>query len=485
MSFVGRRAADRFHADQEQVAELERGIAMIPGAELELLEPELNVSGGRTLDKRPSLKKAVEGVEAGRYAGIIVAYLSRLGRNVREQLAVWDRVEAAGGRIIVVREGIDTSTASGRLQRNLLLAIAEHEREQHDERFEERVELSVQAGIWQRRQTPRGYRRDEDTRRLVPDERADDVRWAFQQRIEGQPLTRIADRLGMTTGGVRHLLRNRVYLGELKVRSYVNPTAHEPIVSQELFDAAQEHIVARAPVQMEQRALLAGLVRCEGCGHVMSRSRSGSYHTYACHRRHSLGHCEAPGTVMQHLLDAHVEEVVLSYLRLLSARKDNDRDARLLRDAIAAEQAAERELEAFLEGVQAAGLEPADWAAGARTRREARDEARKARKRAQSVRPAATARAGVEVWENGTVEQRHALLRGLIETVVVRAAGGRRLPTGERVRVIAAGSGFVPDVLSGDRPYPLVRLPFPDLDDPAVLGVLVGDDALEGGGEGA
>ena len=48
-----------------------------------------------------------------------------------EQLRVWERVQAANGEIVVLREGIDTTTASGRLHRNLLLSVDAHERIGH------------------------------------------------------------------------------------------------------------------------------------------------------------------------------------------------------------------------------------------------------------------------------------------------------------------------------------------------------------------
>src|SRR5262245_52908380 len=128
---AGRRAdSDRFHADREQLDPIERWAAA-RGVALEVMPPELGVSGGLPLEQRPSLMRAIEGVEGGEFAGLVVAYLSRLGRNVAEQLRAWDRVEAAGGQIVTIREGIDTSTASGRLHRNLLLSIDAHEREVH------------------------------------------------------------------------------------------------------------------------------------------------------------------------------------------------------------------------------------------------------------------------------------------------------------------------------------------------------------------
>lgn len=112
VSNLGGRGGDSFHADSDQVADLEREAERI-GARLVVLPPELDVSGGLPIEQRPSLLAAIEGVERGEYAGIMVSYLSRFGRSIREQLRAWDRVEAAGGRVIVVREQIDSSTAAG------------------------------------------------------------------------------------------------------------------------------------------------------------------------------------------------------------------------------------------------------------------------------------------------------------------------------------------------------------------------------------
>ena len=46
---------------------------------------------------RPILRLAVEGVQAGTYAGVVVAYLSRAGRDIRLMLDLWDEVEGSGG----------------------------------------------------------------------------------------------------------------------------------------------------------------------------------------------------------------------------------------------------------------------------------------------------------------------------------------------------------------------------------------------------
>lgn len=73
---------------------------------------------------------------------------------MREQLAVWDRVEAAGGRIVAAQEDLDTSTPNGRFIRTLMLANAERELEEHAERFENLRRWATTAGIWQRPPDP-------------------------------------------------------------------------------------------------------------------------------------------------------------------------------------------------------------------------------------------------------------------------------------------------------------------------------------------
>ena len=107
----------------------------------------------------------------------------------------------------------------------MLISVDAHVREQHGERFEERRAAATAAGIWQRRQTPRGYRKGKD-RRLAPDRQAGQVRRAFADYLAGTTISKLASRLHMSTSGVRQLLRNRVYLGELRVGEHVKTDAH-------------------------------------------------------------------------------------------------------------------------------------------------------------------------------------------------------------------------------------------------------------------
>lgn len=476
VSHVGARGGDRFHSPANQAAEIEAW-ARSHGRRIEMLPPELDAKGSDS--ERPIFRRAVEGVKAGEYSGVVVAYLSRAGRDLRLMLDLWDEVEAAGGAVYSAREDIDASTASGRLHRNLLASIAQHELEERRDGFDRARRSAVARGIWQRRQTPRGYRRDETTRRLAPDSNADSVRTAARDFLAGEPILALSKRLGMTPSGVRALLRNRVYLGELRVGEHLKEAAHEPLLDRETFEAVQTQLDSKVRPARNGRApaLLAGLVRCASCGHVMTRGRSGADPVYTCPTHHSGEPCPAPASIACSRLDAYVEPIALAELARLkvtaTAGDGIARTQQVLADA-------ERELAAYLEAVDVAGIGPADAARGMSIRRERVDRARE-QLRAQIARTPALPRirGGAEIWPDLDAYERNELLRSLLTAIVVRPVGrGRKVPVGDRARVLRYGAAIrLPGRGAGDAAG-IVAIPWPEADDVGVLGVPAGEDAL-------
>jgi DNA invertase Pin-like site-specific DNA recombinase len=483
VSHMGKRKenAPDFHAKRDQVKAIREAAADL-GVELKVLPAELSVSGGEPLERRPSMLAAVEGVERGGYEGIIVAYQSRIGRDVEIEEAIWRRVEHAGGRIIMALDGIDATTVDGKMVRRIRSAINHAERDRHAERFANLREWATAAGIWQRRQTPRGYLKHPATRKLVPDGpiekdglpaagmgAAGEVRATFQRRSAGAAIIDLAHHLGMTPSGVRALLRNRVYLGELRVGPHVNPTAHPPLVTEDEFAAVQSVRTTRPARSSEPVALLAGLVRCGSCGHVMSRS-TGKRRIYLCHVHHSAGPCPRPSAITLQSLDEYVTAIAVSELRKLSTRAaGRNGDLVHTRNAV---RAAERELAAYLEGVQAAGLEPGQWAEGARRRREQFDAARHGHAELLSRKSVAVEGDPVKAWHEMDPAQRNRLLSSLIECVVVTPVGrGKRVPVKDRVRVVRHGTRLAERYGGGGVALPVRRLLWPDVDSPVVLRV--------------
>ena len=461
VSSVGGRGGDSFHSptDQEQSIHV---WAKAHRTRVTILPHELDESGGRA--DRPILATAIEGIERGDYQGLVVASLSRASRSTRHLLDMWDRIERAGGQVVAVAENIDTSTPAGRLTRTMLAAIAEHELDVHRERFEELRASATARGIWQRRQTPLGYSRGED-RRLAPNERAADVVSAYRARAAGENLTTIAQRIGMTTSGVRALLRNRVYLGELQVGKHVNPTAHPALVSDDDWHAAQTARSTRPTRSGRPPALLAGLVTCQSCGHRMTRAHG----SYGCAVRHSAGRCPAPAMITAVALDEHVTRAALTELAKFTATaaSDNTRTDEA-RDRL---RGAERELAAYLEAVNAAGLDPGTYAAGARARQEAVTRARGDLDGLLAHRALPVSGDPVSLWDKLDERQRNHLLRSLFEAVVVVASGrGKRIPIHDRATILRTGSGIVTRYGGGGAAMPVEPVVIAR-DDPRVVGV--------------
>lgn len=442
VSHMGGRiaGAENVHTDRDQVAAIEARAAL-DGARVIILPPELDVSGGLPLEQRPSLLQAIEGVETGEYQAIVVAYLSRLGRNVREQLKAWDRVEAAGGRIICAAENLDTSTSHGRFLRTVLLANAEREREEHADRFEQLREHATRAGVWQRRQTPLGYDRDPATRRLTPNQDAGRVRAIYTAKIRGDSIASIARQQRMTTAGIRHLLRNRVYLGELTVGRHTNPAAHPPIITADVFQAAQQYAARPARSPDAQPSLLTGLIVCAGCDRPMSPSARRT--TYACRVLHSGGACPQPATISQHLADEHVELFVRDLLDgiVLQGSQPSSQTSQL-----AAEHAAAiAELEAWAH-VSVADLGPDAYRAGAAARR---DRVRAAQHAMRAHNTLGTITSGLQAWDTLTTVERQHVLRGLLHKITVRKAGrGGRPNPADRITIVPL-DGLVDQPITG------------------------------------
>lgn len=465
VSHVGERSGDSFRSPEDQTATI-KAWAQARGETVVMLPAELDASGGD--DTRPILTEAVEAIEAGQYRGLIVAYLSRASRSVRHLLELWDRIEKAGGQVVAVSENIDTSTPAGRLTRTMLAAIAEHELDLHRDRFEELRASATERGIWQRRQTPLGYDRDPDTRKLTPNSDAKLVKRAYSRAASGDPIVHIAAELKMSNQGLRHLLSNRVYLGELKVGRHVNPDAHPAILTEAQWNAAQRtKTKGRRQRKNTEPALLAGIIRCEACGHVMPRgvvrNRNKDYPSYSCTRQHSAGMCPAPASVLASVVHPYVEAAVLREIQDSAA--DRVSDGNTLKEAQAAVTEAETELAAYLSAISAADVGPEAFTGGA-SQRKARVDIAKAELAAISATSVTDAPDLIDAWPNMAVKDRNHVLRSVLEAVVVRRG---RIAAEEKIRVFRYDAGILPVYRGGSEALPITELPFPDDTDPRVI----------------
>lgn len=103
---------------------------------------------GKTL-KRPAFTKALKYLRKG--DTFVVWKFDRLGRNTAEVSAFALQLEAWGVKLKSLTEGIDTSTAAGRMMFRSMASFAEYERDMIVERTKAGIEAAKERGTWRKR----------------------------------------------------------------------------------------------------------------------------------------------------------------------------------------------------------------------------------------------------------------------------------------------------------------------------------------------
>lgn len=452
VSRVGDRA-ERLRSPEFQEREIRRE-AKKRGLRVDRVISDLDQSGGR--DDRPGLQEAIARIEAGESAGLIVAKLDRFSRNLTQATALAQRIMAAGGRIFSYAEPADWTTSDGELQINLALAIAQHQRRRANEYFESAKASAVERGVPINPRIAPGYIRVPETGRLVADRQAAPViREVFDRRIDGAGPAELADLLqargvstamGSTTWSkqaVYGLLRNRVYLGELRYGEHVNRESHEPIIDRASWEAAQRQTARPSLPRGDSPSLLTGLARCWSCRYALqATSTSRGRRVYRCTRRHAGGLCPDPARINADDLERYVEDafrVQVGRRIAMEPVMDNSR----VDDAQRTLLAAELELASYRDDIELRELiGRASWLDGLRERRErvgrAEDELAAAQLDAPAVIP--DLRLLVDELDTMEVREKRAAIAQLVDCVALRS-GSSATSVADRVTIFWAGSG--------------------------------------------
>jgi len=141
---------------ENQLLELRRYVEARGWAATEYVDT--GVSGAK--DRRPALDQLTGAVRRHQVDAVVCWRLDRLGRNLRHLVLLLDEWQARGVAFVTLGEGIDTSTAAGRLVAGVLGSIAEFERA--------RVQERIRAGLLRARAqgTRLGRRQSPAARRL-------------------------------------------------------------------------------------------------------------------------------------------------------------------------------------------------------------------------------------------------------------------------------------------------------------------------------
>jgi DNA invertase Pin-like site-specific DNA recombinase len=309
VSQVRGREGDSFASPDDQRSRIEAECKR-EGLRLADVIEELDVKGGTPLLKRDGLRSAIEAVEAGDAEVIVVAFFDRLVRSLRVQAEVVERVEAAGGRVLAVDAGeVSNGTAAQWLSATVLGMLAEYQTRSTAERVRGAQAAAIARGVPPWRHDPPGYTRNADGV-YEPDKNAAVMHEAFEVRAAGKSQREcrehlLAHGIRRSLGSVQRLLQNRAYLGELHFGDMHNLNAWEPIVSPELFAAAQRAEAPRGRTAKSQLLLARlGVLRCGTCD---SRLVAGTSN----HKKTPCYRCKNPDCTRKVIISANVVDPLL------------------------------------------------------------------------------------------------------------------------------------------------------------------------------
>ena len=157
---------------------------------------------------------------------------------------------------VAVTQQFNTTTSMGRLTLNVLLSFAQFEREVTGERIRDKIAASKRKGIWMGGLVPLGYE-VRDRQLVINEAEAATVRRIFTRYCELGSVRLLKEELdqngarskiraskdGVESGGqafsrgaLYTLLRNPIYVGEIRHKGVCHPGQHAPIVDRAMWD---------------------------------------------------------------------------------------------------------------------------------------------------------------------------------------------------------------------------------------------------------
>lgn len=224
---------------------------------------------GQKID-RDELQRLLDDVKADRVDIILITKLDRWFRSVRHYTATQEILDAHKVGWLAIWEPIyDTTTPSGRLIVNQMMAIAQFEAENTGQRIRQVQAYKVTQGEVISGQTPPGY--SIVNKHLVPDDKAEAVLEAYSYySLTGNLRQTCLHVYGMglprSLPAFKHVLTNPIYTGTYRG----NDSFCQPIVSKELWEDVQRKISINIKVSQKHQYLFSGLLVCAECGRMMS-----------------------------------------------------------------------------------------------------------------------------------------------------------------------------------------------------------------------
>ena len=248
-----------------------------------------------TTDERPSFQRMIKDSSLKHFDAVIVHKLDRFSRNKYDSAIYKKRLKDNKVKLISVLERLDDSPESVILE-SLLEGMSEYYSRNLSREVRKGQRIAASKG-YRHGNIPIGYKLAEDRKKLIVDEdkRAIIVK-AFQMKANSERTLDIFKYLKVNGIDVKYptrvndILENKTYKG---IYVYAKRTDHreefkgviEPIVSEDLWNSANQQIKRNLGRDRTYHNLLAGLVYCSKCGAHLNSTSNRAHRYYCCSNR--------------------------------------------------------------------------------------------------------------------------------------------------------------------------------------------------------
>lgn len=282
------------------------------------------ITGTKT-NKRDEFLRMIDDCMNGLVDIVITKSVSRFSRNLVDVLSYTRMLKAKGVTVIFEKENIDTSTMESEMQLSLISALAQNEVESLSQNVSLGVQMKMSRGELMGFNSCLGYDyHPEDKSISINEQEADTVRMIYDLYVQGygaytiaKELTRLGKvnkkgKVKWTDSGIRGILKNEKYKGDLLMgktytvdpiskrrldnrgesNKYYTRNHHEPIVSEEIWNKAQEiresryhtneNVSDAARTKFARKYAFSSMCQCGFCGTNLTRR---SHHQDTQHKK--------------------------------------------------------------------------------------------------------------------------------------------------------------------------------------------------------
>ena len=262
---------------------------------------------GTKMTNRQGLLSMLDACEKGLIDRVITKSISRLSRNTTDCLSMIRRLTELGVSIYFEKENIDTASMENELMLSVLSGMAESESVSISENTKWSVKRRYQNGTFKIVYPPYGYKYENEDMVIVPQE-AEVVKRIFEETLSGNGSYLIAKGLNAdgipskkngkwSSSTIDAIIQNEKYVGDVLFQKtytddkfkrhknsgernmYYMEEHHEPIISREDFERAQEIVsrrreekgIEKGNYKYQNRYPFSGKLICGECGSILKR----------------------------------------------------------------------------------------------------------------------------------------------------------------------------------------------------------------------